>query len=333
MITVLIPTANRPDFLRTALRSVQRQTAVTTISRVIVSEHLGNRASEQVCKEFEDLPIRYICRDPEEAKRGFALMLKEVDTEFIAILFDDDWWAPSHIANGARYCLEERGLGCYFSAYFMVEGERSTLRTHPTTEFWFGAAFPSLQTDWKLNLADAVSACLVDPPCTYSSMIAPLEKIEKAYLAQLKVGNPYDSDRIMTLELGKQGLLVVNPIPEVFVRFHPGQDKNRFSEDDVRRFKSMSIMHLLNICREHKIDPGREFDARIVHAEKRIASQICQRIVHDCEDFIKDGRIDSLVLRNHWTQVGEARNQRRMRKIAKQLLAITRRGWRAMIPR
>jgi len=279
------------------------------------------------------LPIRYLYRDPEEAKRGFALMLKEVETEFIAILFDDDWWGPDHIANGARYCREERGLGCYFSAYFMVEGERSRLSTHATTEFWFGAGFPSLEADWKLNLADAVSACLVDPPCTYSSMIAPLDKLKNAYRTQLKIGNPYDSDRLMTLELAKQGLLVVNPIPEVFVRFHPGQDKNRFSRDDVKRFKSMSIMHLLSICHEHNIDVGREFDARITHADKRMASQICQRIVEDSEDFLKDGRIDSLVLRKYWMQVCAARREGRVRKVAKQLVASTRRGWRAMIPK
>ena len=321
MITVLIPTANRPDLLRTALRSVQRQTELSKVTKIIVSEHLGNRASEQVCKEFDDLPIQYFYRDPlGDAKRGFALMLKEVESKFIAILFDDDWWAPNHIANGAKYCAAEPSFSCYLSAYFMVEGERSLLRCHPTMEFWFGAGCPSLETDWKLTLSDTAAACLVDVPCTYSSMIAPLENIEKAHVASLKVGNQYDSDRIVTLELAKQGPIIVNPTPEVFVRFHPGQDKNRFSADSVKRFKRMSIEHLLSICRQHNINLGREFDLRMATAPEHISSGICRRILQDYEDLILGREIESEVLYKYWQQMDKGRNGAIMRTMMKQLL-------------
>jgi hypothetical protein len=325
MITVLIPTANRPDYLRTALRSVQRQSALGKISKVIVSEHLGNRASEQVCKEFEELPIQYFFRDPDgDAKRGFLLMLQDVKTELLAVLFDDDWWGVDHIAHGVRGLATEPSLSCYFAAYFMVEGERSLLRCHPTVEFWHGTGFSSFETEWTLTLNDTVAACLVDVPCTYSSMIAPTDTFAKAYSARLDVGNPYDSDRIMTLELAKQGPIMVNPIPEVFVRFHSGQDKNRFSVESIKQYKRLSIQHLLTICRQRNINPGKEFDRRIASAPEDVCSAICQSILNDCEDLIAGKIIDSEVLFKYWQATREredkGRHGRAVRKVLKQIL-------------
>jgi hypothetical protein len=326
MITVLIPTANRPDYLRTALKSVQRQSALGKITQIVVSEHLGNRASEQVCKEFEDLPIQYFFRDPlGDPKRNFPLMLKEVKNDFLALLFDDDWWGGDHIANGVRCVAAEPGLSCYFAAYFMVEDERSLLRCHRTIEFWHGAGFPPFETEWTLTFTDAIAACLVDVPCTYSSIIAPREQFNKAYSATIDVGNPYDSDRVITLEFAKQGPIVVQPIPEVFVRFHPGQDKNRYSRESAKRYKRMSIDHLLRICREHNINPGKEFDRRIAAAPHRhVSSAICQAILDDCEDLIAGRIIESEVLFKYWqdTRGWGYRGQygRRVRNLLKQVL-------------
>jgi hypothetical protein len=64
MINVIIPTASRPQMLRTALQSVAAQTAVDEIDRVFVSENGGNRESEKICAEFPALPITYIFRTP-----------------------------------------------------------------------------------------------------------------------------------------------------------------------------------------------------------------------------------------------------------------------------
>src|SRR5436190_5881762 len=267
MITVILPTANRPNYLRTALQSVRRQSAGTQITEILVSENAGNRLSEQVCKEFRELPIRYAYREP-PIREHFLVLLREARNDFVAVLFDDDWWASNHIENGIKWYAQDSSVSCYFAAYFMVESERSLLQCHPTLEFWFGAGFPSFEREWKLTLNDVVSACLVDVPCTYSSMVARRDNLEKAYVATLAVGNNYDTDRVITLELSKRGPVIVNPIPEVFVRFHPGQDKNRFSADMRKRYARMSFEHLLAICRERGIELGKEFDRRIRAAPK-----------------------------------------------------------------
>ena len=63
-VTVVITTIGRPDFLRTALQSVRNQVNRDVIGEVVVSENKGDRRTEQVVREFPDLPIRYLFREP-----------------------------------------------------------------------------------------------------------------------------------------------------------------------------------------------------------------------------------------------------------------------------
>src|SRR5688500_8616761 len=116
MISVLLPTTNRPHFLRTALSSIQRQTALDKITEVIVSENAGGKASEEICKEFKALPIRYIFRDPPvSGKRHFQLLFEGAANEHVAMLHDDDWWDPHHIENGLKHFSTNEGISCYYS--------------------------------------------------------------------------------------------------------------------------------------------------------------------------------------------------------------------------
>jgi len=63
-VSVLIPTAKRPDLLHTALESVDRQTEIARIGEVVVIENGEDRGSADVCKRFPNLPIRYLYRNP-----------------------------------------------------------------------------------------------------------------------------------------------------------------------------------------------------------------------------------------------------------------------------
>jgi glycosyltransferase involved in cell wall biosynthesis len=321
MITVLIPTANRPGFLRTAIKSVQRQTALGKVTEIIVSENAGNRSSEAICKEFEGLPIRYIFRDPPvDAMHHFTLLLKEAVNDYVAILHDDDWWSPGHIQNGVSHFATKGQLSCYYSAYFMVGGERTLLHCHPTREFWVGAGFPSFETEWTLTRSDTAVACLIDVPCSYSSMIGPRELMDHAWQEVLRSGNRYDNDRTMLLEMTRLGSIVVNPTPEIFVRFHPGQDKNRSSEDKVKQFKRASVEYLLTFCTQHSLDLGKEFDRRMAAAPKGESSAVFEAILHNYEFVISERRVQSQALDNYWRQTRERRNGRLVRNVLKKIL-------------
>jgi glycosyltransferase involved in cell wall biosynthesis len=334
MITVTIPTTNRPHYLRTALKSVQRQTALARITEIVVSENAGSRTSEDVCREFAALPIRYIFRDPPVGpeQHGF-LLLREASNKFIAILHDDDWWAPNHIENGAKQLASNTDLSCYYSAYFMVGGERTRLQCHSTLEFWAGAGFPSFENAWTLTLADTAVACLVDVPCHYSSMIGSRACLQNAYDEVLESGNRYDNDRTITLALAKQGSIVVNPTPEVFVRFHPGQAKNRSSDKDVKRFKKVSVEYLLELCRQEGIDLGREFDLRMAAAPKDDCQAVCDAILRNYEFIVSRRLIGSKVLNDYWQQTASPTLNTMIPRLLKRILPPVIRDWGRMLLR
>jgi predicted O-methyltransferase YrrM len=297
MITAIIPTTNRPHFLRTALKSVHRQTALARITEIIVSENAGSRASEQVCGEFPNLPIRYIFREPTLTGLEHAVLLfGEAKNEHIAILHDDDWWSPHHIENGARQIAAHADLGAYYSAYFMVGSERAHLQCHATQEFWAGAGFPSFETEWTMTLADTAVACLVDVPCSFSSLIASRRHLQTAWEEVVKSGNCYDNDRTAILELAKLGNIIVNPAPEIFVRFHPGQDQKRSSPEQVKEFKKASLQYLLNLCRKHQINLGEEFDLRMASAPDNEIAAVCGAILRNYDCVVLERLVDSSVL-------------------------------------
>src|SRR5258708_34849094 len=98
-ITVVIPGVGRPQFLPDLLTSIEKQTALSRIVEVIVSEDGGNHRLESITSRFKNLPIRYVAR---EAPLGFlghhqVLLCKEAQTPLTALLHDDDWWAPEHL--------------------------------------------------------------------------------------------------------------------------------------------------------------------------------------------------------------------------------------------
>lgn len=325
MISVLIPTANRPEFLRTALMSVQRQSALKSITEVIVSENAGNPASGQICKDFDSLPIRYIYRHPQtEAIEHFSLLFRDAQNDLIALLFDDDWWAVDHIKNSLRHFAAPSDVSCYYSAYFIVRSEACSLQCHPTLEFWTGSGFQSIEDHWKLTLSDIAVSCLVDVPCSYSTMVGPSEYIRKAWHTVVQSGNKYDTDRTLALELARLGAIIVNSTPEVFVRFHPQQDKNRYTNEQIKKFKNASLHYLINVCRKQQINLGAEFDLRLASAADTDITAVCEAIINNYECVILENLIESRVLFRYWkatrSQVNHPRKSESIRKLMKQVL-------------
>jgi hypothetical protein len=102
-VTVGIPTFNRRGYLSEALNSVMAQTFCDF--EVLVSDNGSTDGTRELVAEFAraDPRIRYH-RFP--ANRGLAtnfnLVLSEPQTEFIALLPDDDLWLPHHLASAMK---------------------------------------------------------------------------------------------------------------------------------------------------------------------------------------------------------------------------------------
>jgi hypothetical protein len=86
--------------LRDALESIRRQSAVDAVARIVVSENGLNEESGKVCAEFPDLPIVYLLQNPPiPALLHLKAIWHQVESPLVAILHDDDWWAPGHLIS------------------------------------------------------------------------------------------------------------------------------------------------------------------------------------------------------------------------------------------
>jgi hypothetical protein len=103
MITVFLPTANRLAFLRSALESVALQSRRDLISKVLVSENGGCNESKILTESFSDvLPVEWISQDSIPVEEHLLKVLPQLQTEYVALLADDDIWARYHLEEAIR---------------------------------------------------------------------------------------------------------------------------------------------------------------------------------------------------------------------------------------
>ncbi|HEV3410402.1 MAG TPA: glycosyltransferase [Chthoniobacterales bacterium] len=266
MVTVVIPSFDRPEMLRTALRSIAQQTALDEIGCVLVSETVLESRTEALCNEFPALPIRYVQRDrllkPVE---HIELLFREalaLPNEFVAMLHDDDWWAPLHIAAGVEQLQQNPDATAYWAAAFMVEGERSWISHIWNVTAWIAAEYPPLDSVVKMDRKTAALTCVNSGPGAYASLIGPKEVLAETFAALAESANPHDHDRLFFLELAKRGPVLVNLTPQVYVRAHPARDQHTMGEDQAARHIAAATEQVLDLCAELGVDVEREWEHR-----------------------------------------------------------------------
>lgn len=215
--------------LRQALQSVAEQTGRESISAVYVSENGGNRGSQEVCAAFPDLPIVYAFRDPQlsPVEHTTVMMNEALVHEYTAILHDDDWWMPDHLSNALNAFHAHPGAVAFCSSWFAVSGESSNLKCDSDALFWVAAEFPKLQATWEITPFQVRFAALLATPAEFSSMVIRTEVLRLSKKV-FSLGNDFDVDRMLIVDLANHGSLAYRPYPDVCKRFHPGRDANNF---------------------------------------------------------------------------------------------------------
>lgn len=248
--TVIIPTANRPDFLKTALNSVVRQNNLNEIEEVIVSENLGDRSSEEVCKQFESLlPIRYVFQDPQKTNVEHIYDLyKLAETEFTAMLCDDDWWCPSHLQNAYHTLIQNHQASSFFSSNLYVESEdalKGFIYNHPYLIEILLDKSKYLER-MILDKQNVFSICWLLTPFHFSSMVARTDKLKEA-LDMIGIPHPWNADRTLYVGLSITGDIVYDPMISTYTRLHQGNwmsDKDASLLLDQQEKGSSKIMEL-----------------------------------------------------------------------------------------
>jgi glycosyltransferase involved in cell wall biosynthesis len=107
LLTVVLPTYRRPDFLRRALNSVLQQTFRDLV--VLVCDNASGDETPQVVSEIaaSDPRVRYHLQPVNVGlERNFALGLRLVDTPFFTFLADDDLVLPNGYAARMK-CFDD----------------------------------------------------------------------------------------------------------------------------------------------------------------------------------------------------------------------------------
>lgn len=137
LVSIIIPTFNRPNLLREALASALRQTY--TNFEVLVRDNASTDETRKVVQTFSDSRIRYHRHatnvGPTENVIGGC---REARGEYIAQLHDDDVWEPSFLEKLVPPLEQNYGAVIAFSDHYIIDanGTIDPARTHRNTHRW-----------------------------------------------------------------------------------------------------------------------------------------------------------------------------------------------------
>ncbi len=105
-VTVLVPTHQRPEKVRRALRSVVDQDYPGELKAIVVFDR--SEPDPSLIEEFAPLPLQVLANDRTPGLCGGRNTgILAADTEFVAFLDDDDEWLPGKLAAQAEALLDE----------------------------------------------------------------------------------------------------------------------------------------------------------------------------------------------------------------------------------
>jgi glycosyltransferase involved in cell wall biosynthesis len=122
LVSVAMPTFNRPEYLKRALEGVIAQTY--TNLEILVGDNGNSSITREIVESFNDPRITYIGR---EQNLGMALnvlsLFEQGRGDYFCVLADDDFWGEEFIAKLVTALEQHPKAGMAFSDYFVVDGQ------------------------------------------------------------------------------------------------------------------------------------------------------------------------------------------------------------------
>jgi glycosyltransferase involved in cell wall biosynthesis len=123
LVSVVVPTYNRPDFLKKTVQSIAEQT-YKNIEIIIVSNGF-NKNNQKVAQEFNDSRIIYA---DQENSGGPASPrnhgIKIAKGKYVAFCDDDDLWMPDKIEKQIKALEENLEYGLCYSKMLRFDGQK-----------------------------------------------------------------------------------------------------------------------------------------------------------------------------------------------------------------
>lgn len=135
LVTVIIPTYNRPDYLLEAVNSVNNQ-SYENIELIIVDDASEDPASQVVPERHTELTIRIIRHeDNQGASSARNTGFKFASGEFIAFLDDDDSWDSTKIEKQVEaFQSGSPSVGLIYTGRKFTDGSEITNELTPKKE-------------------------------------------------------------------------------------------------------------------------------------------------------------------------------------------------------
>ena len=128
-ISVCLPTYNRSRYLQEALTSILAQTFGDF--EVIVADNCSTDSTPDVVRSFKDPRVRYIQHDENIGHyRNMNHVLQEARGEYVAIVHDDDVYAPEFLERESAILDRHPAVGMVHCAVYVVDPDRHPLQLH-----------------------------------------------------------------------------------------------------------------------------------------------------------------------------------------------------------
>lgn len=118
LVTVIITTYNRKEYLRNAIQSVANQN-YPNIEILVVDDGSISNYAQEICTEFSNCTCHFKVNGGLSSARNYGISFAK--GEYIAFLDDDDFWEASKIEKQVKILLENPEIDCVHSSVTVVD--------------------------------------------------------------------------------------------------------------------------------------------------------------------------------------------------------------------
>jgi glycosyltransferase involved in cell wall biosynthesis len=181
LVSVIIPTVNRPNLVKRAIESVLKQSYEGEIELYIIDSS-DNDKTEKLCNLFKNLKKRKIFYIKNENSQlpidNYIIGSRYICGEYSKFLNDDDWLEPSYISYAVETMIS-KNVACVVSNVNLIKNfskEKSTIRDYYNVENGL------VQIEQVLDFILKSSAL----PVTDSAGLMKSEKLKEAFFSSLE---------------------------------------------------------------------------------------------------------------------------------------------------